>query len=84
MDENFTIVKRFDYLHMRCILEQQDALAELEDRLNKVDAQESVELRLCSRRQDDNLERRQLLRDISSSLKEYGTVFSSYFINIHA
>ncbi|KAI1744664.1 hypothetical protein F4680DRAFT_443938 [Xylaria scruposa] len=40
LDDNFTIVRRFDYLHLRTILDQQDQLAELEESLNKYDDEE--------------------------------------------
>jgi hypothetical protein len=64
-------LKRFDNLHIRILLEQQDRLAELEERLEKCDDEETIQLNLSSRRQDSNLERRQLIDDISLELAAY-------------
>ncbi|KAH7178902.1 hypothetical protein DER46DRAFT_592313 [Fusarium sp. MPI-SDFR-AT-0072] len=71
LDEYFTIVKRFDYLHMRSIVEQQDQLAELETQLNCCDDEEGLQLNLSSRRQDGNNRRRDLMNEIHEKLKQY-------------
>ena len=68
-------MKRFDGLHIRLLLEQQDRLAELEERLEKCDDEETIQLNLSSRRQDSNLARRQLIDDIKAELAEYCMTF---------
>ncbi|KAK4695582.1 hypothetical protein P7C71_g2194, partial [Lecanoromycetidae sp. Uapishka_2] len=71
LDRDFTVFKRFDYLHMRSLLEQQDELAELQERLDRCDDAEPIRLGLSSRRQDENPERRGLLRQVTAKLQEY-------------
>ncbi|CAF3526591.1 unnamed protein product [Fusarium graminearum] len=71
LDEYFTIVKRFDFLHMRSIVEQQDRLAELEARLHQCDDEEGIQLNLSSRRQDGNNKRRELMKEVQETLKQY-------------
>ena len=71
LDRDFTVFKRFDYLHMRSLLEQQDELAELQERLDRCDDAEPIPLGLSSRRQDGNPERRELLRQVTAKLQEY-------------
>ena len=78
LDQDFTIFKRFDYLHMRSLLEQQDELAELQERLDRCDNNEPVRLGLSSRRQDENPERRELLRQVTVKLQEYDRCVQSY------
>ena len=73
LDKNFTIVRCFDNLHMRVLLEQQDKLAELEEQLDHCDDQDKIQLNLSSRRQNISRERRELLDQIKHELKEYGT-----------
>jgi hypothetical protein len=57
---------------MRVLLEKQDRLAELEHRLHQCDDAEVVQLNLASRRQDGNQERRQILRQVETTLRSYG------------
>ncbi|KAI0411723.1 hypothetical protein F5X98DRAFT_42475 [Xylaria grammica] len=71
LDDNFTIVRRFDYLHLRAILDQQDQLAELEESLNKCDDDEPIQLNLSSRRQNRNETRRAILNQIRDRLATY-------------
>lgn len=73
MDEDFAIFKRFDYLQVRCLLEQQDELQELECRLCECDAAETTSLYLSSRRMDRNTTRRELLKQIKENLGSYST-----------
>lgn len=74
LDDNFSVLKRFDYLHMRNLLDLQDQLSELEDTLNRYDDAERVQLHLSSRRQDANQERRDLLTRIRERLEIYGKI----------
>ena len=71
LDRDFTVFKRFDYLHMRSLLEQQDELAELQELLHRCDDVEPIPLGLSSRRQDENPERRGLLRQVTAKLQVY-------------
>jgi hypothetical protein len=79
LDQNFTVLKRFDYLHMRSLLEQQDELAELQERLDRCDNSELVQLGLSSRRQDRNADRRELLRQVTAKLKAYDKSVQDYY-----
>lgn len=72
LDKDFSVLRRFDYLHMRCLLDQQDQLVELEDQLHRFDDEEQIELRLRSRRQDEHQERRDLLNLIRTKVESYG------------
>ncbi|MCJ1460960.1 hypothetical protein MMC28_011342 [Mycoblastus sanguinarius] len=56
---------------MRSLLEQQDELAELQERLERCDEAEPIRLGLSSRRQDENAERRELLQQVRTKLQEY-------------
>ncbi|KAI1401875.1 hypothetical protein F4819DRAFT_305951 [Hypoxylon fuscum] len=78
LERNFSILKRFDYLHMRSLLDLQDQLGELEDRLNELDDTERVQLRLSSRRQDDSKDRRELLQQIRVVIKQYDVAVKGY------
>jgi hypothetical protein len=62
---------------MRCLLEQQDRLLELEKQLNENDDAENVQLNLSSRRQDHNQSRRALIGEIRAELQDYGSYFPS-------
>ncbi|KAK4199234.1 hypothetical protein QBC40DRAFT_85743 [Triangularia verruculosa] len=72
LDRNFGVWKRFDYLHVRNLLELQDELNELEAELRAIDAAETTRLYLSSRRQDGNFNRRHVLSLIRRKLEEYG------------
>ncbi len=71
LDRNFSMLKRFDYLHMRCLLDSQDQLSELESKINHCDDVELTQFNLASRRQDVNAERRQLLESIRAKMDTY-------------
>lgn len=72
-DEAFLMFRRFGHLHNRLLLQQQDELVELEDRLNQIDSVETNAFNLCSRRADRNIERSQLLEEMRRKLREYGS-----------
>jgi hypothetical protein len=73
-DDQFTIAKRFDTLHMRNVLYLQDTMAEIEDRLMQLDKEETCQTFLSSRRYDDNSERQELLRNLNAQLEAYGSL----------
>ncbi|KAF5012412.1 hypothetical protein FDECE_1541 [Fusarium decemcellulare] len=73
LDRNFSILKRYDFLHMRSLLDLQDQLSELQDQLKTCDDFDRVQLGLSSRRQDGNNVRRDLLERIRSTLETYGS-----------
>lgn len=72
LDPGLTIIRRFDNLHLRVLLEQQAEVSELENRLNKCDDEETIQLHLSSCRKDGNQHRRYLIEEIKTKLREYG------------
>ena len=72
IDQNFTVFKRFDSLHLRVLLEQQDRLCELQQQLEDCDDVETIQVNLSNRRQDSNLVRRDILRQVKAELELYG------------
>ena len=84
MDSEFTILKRFDYLHLRNLLYHSDILAKTEERLRWLDQQETVQTYLSSRRQDRNIERQNLLLNLDEQLKAYGNVLIRVPLLMHA
>ncbi|KAF4943879.1 hypothetical protein FGADI_13095 [Fusarium gaditjirri] len=78
LDRNFSILKRYDFLHMRSLLDLQDQLSELQDQLKTCDDFDRVQLGLCSRRQDGNDTRRNLLQRIRTTLEVYDNAVQDY------
>ena len=72
-DKDFVLFRRFGYLHVRVLLHKQDAIIELEHRLQQLDESESNAFFLSSRRQDGNMDRQSLIAELESKLLEYGT-----------
>jgi len=72
IDSSFTVVRRFDFLHLRLLLEKQAHLGELESRLMKCDNEETVQLYASSCKQDGNVERRRLMEEIQVKIHDYG------------
>ena len=72
LDEEFAVLKRFAYLHLRSLLYQGDVLAQLEERLEALDDDEAVQGYLSSRRGDGNRDRTSLLEDLKMQLQSYG------------
>jgi hypothetical protein len=72
IDPIFTVIRRFDHLHLRVLLEKQAHLCELEKRLMKCDDEETVQLYASSYKQDGNMQRRHLMEEIQLKLDEYG------------
>lgn len=71
IDSSFTVIRRFDYLHLRLLLEKQAYLGELERRLMKCDDEETVQLYASSCKQDGNVERRHLMEEIQVKIHNY-------------
>ena len=79
-DPNFSIYRKFAWLHNRVLLHYQDELVQLEKQLEQLDQfhfREAPE-RLISRRRDDvypGAKRKDMLKDIDAKLAEYGKLF---------
>lgn len=71
-DKNFVLFRRFAELHARILLYKQDELVEMEQRLDKLDAEEQTPYHLASRRDDRNHSRKALVSEIESKLSAYG------------
>ena len=70
-DRDFVMFRCFGRLHARILLHKQDELCELEQRLEAIDKDEATLYLLSTRRQDTNIERRNILRELEEKLKEY-------------
>lgn len=79
-DDNFMVYRRFGFLQTRLLLETQDRLRVLEERLDKLDESETVgddnKDNLCSRDGDggDQTERLDLMAAIRTAFQEYGSL----------
>ena len=78
-DENFSMCRRFGFLHQRVLLYRQDELRDLEDQLIRLDDEDQEEMpkALKSRKLDDVREgsyRKALIQTIDDKLKEYGNL----------
>ena len=80
-DENFMIYRRFGFLHSRILLNKQDELRLLEERLDDLDKIDAKDSALClqSRQKDEvrtDIERehsrQELLRKSEQILSQYG------------
>ncbi|KAH8631284.1 hypothetical protein IG631_12967 [Alternaria alternata] len=72
------MVRRFETLHLRVLLEKQAELSELENDLNRVDDEERVQQHLSSCRKDKSQQRRGLVREIKSKLRDYDQSILEY------
>ena len=73
---SFHISRRFTTLRARLLLLKQDRVSELEEKLERLDRDESRKLFLASTRRDANPARRQVLSEIGSALGDYGIIFT--------
>jgi hypothetical protein len=71
-DRKVTLFRKFGYLRMRCLLEKQDELLQLEEELAQLDKDDRQAFNLSTRRQDKNPGRRHLLAKIGATLEAYG------------
>ncbi|KAF5232307.1 hypothetical protein FAUST_8769 [Fusarium austroamericanum] len=70
--EDFHILRRFSNVRMRLLLVSQDRVAQLEEKLDKIDKDEDSPLFLASVRRDKNEERRKVLVELQEALDSYG------------
>lgn len=61
---------------MRLLLLKQDELSQLEEQLENIDAEDekSCPAFLGNRREDENEERKEVLKKIDSALRDYGMI----------
>ncbi|OCL06753.1 hypothetical protein AOQ84DRAFT_410246 [Glonium stellatum] len=78
IDSSFTVIRRFDYLHLRLLLEKQAHLGELERRLIKCDDKEMVQLYASSCKQDGNVQRRRLIEEVQLKIHDYDNSVLKY------
>lgn len=76
----YFVCRRFDWLRARLLLQKQDKLAVLEEKLKEVDFLEAAPLYLGKNRSDRNTERISLLLEIDTALADYGNA-SAYRIS---
>ncbi|KAK4649734.1 uncharacterized protein QC761_0024400 [Podospora bellae-mahoneyi] len=69
--EAFLVTRRFSHVRTRLLLWEQDRVAELETKLNKIDNEEKHSLYLGSRRKDKNQERRAVIAELQEAIKSY-------------
>ena len=76
-DRDFFIFRKFNELAVRNLLYLQDELAELEEKLRTMDTRDAqnenprTKWNLRSRRDDNNIERRVLMKQIETKLQSY-------------
>ncbi|KAE8142049.1 hypothetical protein BDV38DRAFT_295814 [Aspergillus pseudotamarii] len=71
--ESFQVYRQFSYLRTRLLLDKQDRLAQLEDKLRDIDQNEQHPLFLSSSRLDRNEARKAVLAEIDVALSDYDT-----------
>lgn len=73
LDPAFMMCRSFSHLHTRVLLYKQDELSELETKLLRLDQGEEDPKHLSSRRRgDENADRFELMKEISTKVEEYG------------
>jgi len=71
------VCRRFSAMRARLLLIKQDHLSILEAQLQEVDRQEPRRLFLGNLRRDNNLERKRLMGEFETVLKDYGMIYIS-------
>lgn len=71
-DKHFALFRRYGYLRTRVLLSLQDELAELEEKLDDLDTNDSKQFNLASRRSDINQTRKLLMKRVHEKLAVYG------------
>ena len=69
---SFFVCRRFSTLRARLLLQKQDRIAKLENRLQRLDEEEVHPLYLGSLRRDENQERGIVIAEIDAALHDYG------------
>ncbi|KAK4209279.1 hypothetical protein QBC37DRAFT_450723 [Rhypophila decipiens] len=77
--DSLLVTRRFSHLRTRLLLLEQDRVAELEEKLNKIDRDETRKLFLGNRRRDKNEERLSVLEDLRGALKSYDDLVERSF-----
>ncbi|KAM7212674.1 hypothetical protein V8F06_011925 [Rhypophila decipiens] len=77
--DSLLVTRRFSHLRTRLFLLEQDRVAELEEKLNKIDRDETRKLFLGNRRRDKNEERLSVLEDLRGALKSYDDIVERSF-----
>ena len=74
--ENFMMYRRFGYLSSRVLLERQDEMRALEERLDELDENDfGNNFERLYKRDEQGDERKKLLKDIADKFCEYGSSF---------
>ncbi|KAF2112297.1 hypothetical protein BDV96DRAFT_158224 [Lophiotrema nucula] len=81
-DRDFIVFRRFGHLHVRFLLQLQDELAEIEQRLHELDNDEAYSFNLNSRRRDSNQDRTALLAGLGEKLASYDLCLEAYYKQI--
>jgi hypothetical protein len=71
-DVAFQISRRFSVARSRLLLRKQDAVLQLQQRLEELDKNETRPLFLASFRRDKNTEREEVLNNLDAALADYG------------
>jgi hypothetical protein len=86
-DESFTLYRRFGYLQARLLLDKQDEMRKLEEKLDEMDKEdeENVSKRLITRdlKEQDAGPRRELFKAIEERFCEYGTSEHSFSLQYY-
>ncbi|OTA53990.1 hypothetical protein K449DRAFT_469683 [Hypoxylon sp. EC38] len=78
-DMAFTMFRRFTLLHVRALLLAQDEICSLERKLHDIDEKERTQLYLSSRAYDENRERKMVIEEIKTKLREYDDDLDRFF-----
>ncbi|KIL86399.1 hypothetical protein FAVG1_10228 [Fusarium avenaceum] len=84
-DKEFTVFRCFSRLHTRVLLHKQDELAQLEQRLDELDEEDSRNNSyrlLTNRHRGGDQDRQVLLGEIERKLNEYNTLFQSLRVHL--
>ncbi|KAF2492985.1 hypothetical protein BU16DRAFT_620278 [Lophium mytilinum] len=81
-DRDFVTFRYFGRLHARILLQKQDEIIELEERLDELDRNEATAHFHRSRRHDRNTIRQDILREAERKLEDYNKLLHSYYEHI--
>ena len=70
----YFLCRKFDWLRARLLLQKQDKLSILEEKLEEVDYLEAAPLYLGKNRSDRNAKRMSVLSEIDTALADYGKI----------